>query len=613
MGGSGGGGGAGAVSWPTYLQNTHGKWLDGTTDGTGAALTFDMRDVMDEALGAGTPYPLSPYSASDESAKMDYVVNTMEDVRSTLDTNWAGYVNTSLSLLDQIISSYGDFLIPDPKAADNILAEWETQDSNGYNIISDDWKGIVWQGWSLLEAGWTLPVTSMTSDIQNLWENPDPDAANLITLNWEGIPEWIELVLTADENVLDNWQELPAWVEPDPDADEDIIDNLANETYVADSVNQFGNVLDDQISADVLPRFEAGMRDINAVMSSAFVIGRSIIEGMRDRDVAKYQADLRYKAFLQRDSLLGQAYMQDDQLFAQSTLENNRTKAADTMEKSKVLSQVYLQNDQLNAQSTIERNRASIAFVLDKNKLVSQAYLQYDQIMAANIDSKNRTLAGATIEEEKIHTNHTAQTNDGLIKIAVNVDQLIGSSTIEWNKARASLLGQDITIENQMINDRNKSLAEAFLNYDKIDADNAKTRNVIAGDHMKHHATLAWQGASTMYDGQGMYLEFNKTLANVLVEANRMKYVMNKEYTDKDNEYDVAAARWDLEVFQYGSNLLAAVSGGTGFTPGPTPGASALGGAFSGAAIGARVSGNSAIGAGAGAVLGGIGGYLLGK
>ena len=76
---------------------------------------------------------------------------------------------------------------------------------------------------------------------------------------------------------------------------------------------------------------------------------------------------------------------------------------------------------------------------------------------------------------------------------------------------------------------------------------------------------------------------------------------------------EVFAAKWPLEVFQYGSNLLAAVSGGTGFTPGPTGVQSSLGGAMSGAAIGARISGGSMFGAGAGALLGGIGGYLLGR
>jgi len=55
--------------------------------------------------------------------------------------------------------------------------------------------------------------------------------------------------------------------------------------------------LGNRLLAEVLPRFQAGMRDINAVTSSAFAIGRAIIEDGQTRQVAKYSADLHYKAF----------------------------------------------------------------------------------------------------------------------------------------------------------------------------------------------------------------------------------------------------------------------------------------------------------------------------
>ena len=58
----------------------------------------------------------------------------------------------------------------------------------------------------------------------------------------------------------------------------------------------FGASLDDQINTVVLPRFEGGMRDINAVVSSAFVLGKANIEGFRDRDVAKHESGLRIEA-----------------------------------------------------------------------------------------------------------------------------------------------------------------------------------------------------------------------------------------------------------------------------------------------------------------------------
>jgi hypothetical protein len=80
--------------------------------------------------------------------------------------------------------------------------------------------------------------------------------------------------------------------------------NVFDDTYITADIAAFGNELDDQIDNIVLPRFQGGLRDINAVMSPAFVIGESIIEGMRDRDVAKYGTDLRVKFNIQRNDFV---------------------------------------------------------------------------------------------------------------------------------------------------------------------------------------------------------------------------------------------------------------------------------------------------------------------
>jgi len=55
----------------------------------------------------------------------------------------------------------------------------------------------------------------------------------------------------------------------------------------------FGVILDADLNTKILPRFRRGMQDINAVVSSAFVLGQSVIEGFRDRELAKYLSALR--------------------------------------------------------------------------------------------------------------------------------------------------------------------------------------------------------------------------------------------------------------------------------------------------------------------------------
>jgi len=109
--------------------------------------------------------------------------------------------------------------------------------------------------------------------------------------------------------------------------------------------------------------------------------------------------------------------------------------------------------------------------------------------------------------------------------------------------------------------------------------------------------------------------DFEKVAAQLMVEAYRIKIVAKKEEADTNQEYDVADAHWDLEVFQYGANVMASPAGGTGVPSGKklTAG-SVIGGALSGAAAGGiagAMMGGTVMGMGAGP-FGAIAGGLLG-
>jgi hypothetical protein len=64
---------------------------------------------------------------------------------------------------------------------------------------------------------------------------------------------------------------------------------------VANLVSSEASRLDDDIEANVLPRFETGMRDMNAVMGSSFVVGRSLIEAERVKQIERFSAELKYR------------------------------------------------------------------------------------------------------------------------------------------------------------------------------------------------------------------------------------------------------------------------------------------------------------------------------
>ena len=68
------------------------------------------------------------------------------------------------------------------------------------------------------------------------------------------------------------------------------------EAEITGEVDAYRGQTDAELLSTVLPRFQGGMRSVNAVHSSAFVIGQAILEDGQSRDVNKFHADLRLKS-----------------------------------------------------------------------------------------------------------------------------------------------------------------------------------------------------------------------------------------------------------------------------------------------------------------------------
>jgi len=75
----------------------------------------------------------------------------------------------------------------------------------------------------------------------------------------------------------------------------DLPDELTD-TEINAEISAYRAQTEDELVSNVLPRFQAGMRDIGAVVSSAFVEGQSILEDGQSKDVNKFAAALRLKA-----------------------------------------------------------------------------------------------------------------------------------------------------------------------------------------------------------------------------------------------------------------------------------------------------------------------------
>ena len=110
--------------------------------------------------------------------------------------------------------------------------------------------------------------------------------------------EWLKVVQGAAALDSIDWEQAFDVVDAKVNA------KLNNSSTINAQVAAFTTILDNEIQQKAYPAFEAGMRDINAVMSSAFVVGRALIESERVARIAQYDADLRHKAFLQKNEII---------------------------------------------------------------------------------------------------------------------------------------------------------------------------------------------------------------------------------------------------------------------------------------------------------------------
>ena len=84
---------------------------------------------------------------------------------------------------------------------------------------------------------------------------------------------------------------------------------LLDSTQISAATSTYSAIVHADVTQRALPTFQAGMRDINAVMSSAFVIGEALITAEEARNVAKFTSDLTLSQWSDRNKALLNAAM----------------------------------------------------------------------------------------------------------------------------------------------------------------------------------------------------------------------------------------------------------------------------------------------------------------
>lgn len=157
---------------------------------------------------------------------------------------------------------------------------------------------------------------------------------------------------------------------------------------ITTATNAHAAVLDTRLTSDIIPRYEAGMRDIGAVSSSAFPIGRAVVESTHDAYVADFDAQQRARKLEKTWDLAGQ--------FTLATLDQLRIVTALAVE----IGRLYVAASHeysVTAVNMLARDRAWDAEVLQKaaNILASVAGTAVKQGDAIGGSSLGGALSGA--------------------------------------------------------------------------------------------------------------------------------------------------------------------------------------------------------------------------
>ena len=574
MGSSGGGGSSGAVSFPAYIESMHTAWLnDMDTDLT----TARANDPWSGQTG---------YNPATDLAFIDTAIDDFESVLSSSLDTWTNNFSTAQSYLIAPTTmvpstiSVSSAAVSDKTVSDVSYASGSFGSASTSDAIVNDNTGASDINISDTDIATLAPVTAP----------PDISVTDLS----------IASATLADM------------------ADTTDVDGITEALITAD-VDAFADQLDDEITTKILPRFKCGMLNINAVQTSAFTIGQSIIEGFRDRDVAKHASAIRLNA-ANKNADIGLANEQLHLEVKKSNLDKSMRLISVNMEKD-------LQVGSINKNKDLEVAKTNL---LTKTQFMNIITEIYKANLSARVTISTSNLM-KDLEQEKSNQDKDLksaiadQSKNIQIEIANMQKDLEISKFNTDNVLREFQLNEDIAFRGDAANMQKdldlfkaliaKDVQVAIANLNK-DLEVAKYNNMASNElkqfnrtmKMKMHE-LSLSGTDQLQKSHIQSAQLHGDVARLRYEEGRIKIVANKEYNDINIKIDEKSALWDLEVFQYASNLLASASGGTAVTSANQPSImqSALGGGLSGAASGAMIgSAVPGIGTGIGAAVGGV-------
>ena len=101
-------------------------------------------------------------------------------------------------------------------------------------------------------------------------------------------------VLSSFPSLYDMYGKFMAGLDIEALFDQSLEDTL-NGNAANNIISTHATTLSDDLEQVVLPRYVTGMRDVNSVLSSTFVVGKAMLEDRREKELTKYAAEIKYR------------------------------------------------------------------------------------------------------------------------------------------------------------------------------------------------------------------------------------------------------------------------------------------------------------------------------
>lgn len=597
--------GSSNTGFPTYMTDVHQEWLG--QGGTPTVIDFDMVELMNVAFGSATPFEQFDYT--DPEGWLEDIETSIEDIVETLDaldgeTDWKAYMTKAIAEVATLMDT--DY----QTVAGNMATAWADLNTKAKTematIITDGHISTIiayFETWSnitdnaITKASTAIPNTFAT-DAKNeieIWNTVIDEAISkanttitdtFATDAKSEIELWnliIDEAKTKADNIITNSfasdakSEIEAWATIMDEA-KSKADSFFNDSAIDSKVVAYEGKTLPSYQKEIA-RFSGGMADINAVNSSAYMIGLSIIAHRRLQDTNSFRADLRME------------YEKELTRFIQgiATLRADINKNSADVYGTLLGIHARIRGEFLHGiallRANINKNSADVyGNLLGLHARLRKEFIQGIGELRANINKNSANIYGdllgihARIRKEFIESTSTL------------------AGEIDYRKANVESKLRD-AFEDRQATFVLKSLTgmvEMLLNQTRL--------RVLAVN----------SGIAEMTKYDITTIDMNKAFTSLSLEFNRMRIVSNQEYLDRTLDLDIKHTLWDMNVYQYGTNVLSGIGAGGQIMPERiSAGQSALGGALSGAALGISAGANPAVVAG-GAILGGIAGYIAG-